>query len=182
MGCDIHQKLFIWSRIENKMVPASSVLEDGCMEHMPIIVDERDYNLFGLFGNSCRSNYSELDCLESCGFPDYVSDSTVFGLAEKDGHTWRLCFLDKLGNSLLEYKERLCDPRKYREYYDDEIDWVTDAIEGRVSPVEYVGRHRDVLDSIELTIKRVDNAIKFFSQYNDVVDSGKIALLTWMDS
>lgn len=183
MGCDIHQKLFVFSKVENKMVPATSITSDGSVRYFPEIVGDRDYNLFGLFGNSARSYYPELDCFEGYEWPDFMNGTTFMKRVDNcDYHTRRWCKLENLRKSLCEYKERLNDPFKFKEYYDSEDDLVLDAVEGKISKKDFANFHSDVLNSIEETINRIDEVVSWLDDFSEIVDPQNAVLVTWMDS
>ena len=80
MGCDIHVKTYLWSKVENRYIDLFEVLESWSIasEHtdFPDIVGDRHYDLFGTFGHSGRSYYPAMDCLYY-GFPPFLRGSTL---------------------------------------------------------------------------------------------------------
>ena len=193
MGCDIHQKTFIWSNIEKRMVPVMGIFsEDACRIHE--IVGNRDYNLFGLFGNSARSNYPELDCFEGTDFPDFMLEHTCGNVMQydPDAHTRRWCWLDKLKDSMLEFEKLLHHPREYAEKYDDMGIFMPNPREMSRKQFEQV--NAGLISSIKWTVGMIDEFKNDLDEFACIytepsdppsappVDASKIALVTWMDS
>lgn len=194
MGCDIHQKTFIWSNIENKMVPVMGIFaEDACRVHE--IVGNRDYDLFGLFGNSARSNYPELDCFEDSDFPDFMFEHTCGKVTkdDPDAHTRRWCWLDRLKESMLEFERLLHHPKEYAKKYGDDIGfWMPNPNGLTCEKFEQI--NAGLISSIKWTVGMIDEFKVDINQFAQIymepsdppssppVDTTKIALVTWMDS
>lgn len=183
MGCDIHLKTFVFSKVENKFVPASGICEDCVYSKFPAIVGDRNYNLFGLFGNSVRSYYPELDCFEFDDCPEEIKNTAIYKYSKDiDFHTHRWCYANKLVKSLGEYVERLLDPQKWRDYYDDEDDFIQDVIDGKVSKKKYQELHLGVITSIYDLTEKIIDVKDHLSTYSEYIDIDKIIFLTWMDN
>lgn len=183
MGCDIHVKTFVYSKVEKKMVPAMSVFEDS--KYFPQIVEDRDYDLFGLFGNSCRSWYPELDCFEiENDFPSFMKKTTLYKRINiGDYHTRRWCYADKLEASLKEYKENLLDPEKWlKRYGDNNDDFLLDIAQKKVSAKKWKESNQCLIASIDEVLKKIEDVKMWIGDYSDILDPEKIVFVTWMDS
>ena len=183
MGCDIHLKTFIFSKTEKRMVPLDGCLTDSRYASIPCIVGERNYDLFGLFGNDVRSNYPELDCLNE-GFPEFLKDSTVLNIQDNvDNHTRRWCWIWELKKSLKEYYERLMDPRKWYEWDEDENSYAAMVLNGNIDLVKYREHHAPLALSIQEILKKIDKLERMFgSERNEYVDGELIMFVTWMNN
>lgn len=180
MGCDIHVKSFVYSNVEKKMVPLNGAFPDS--DYFPVILGSRDYDLFGLFGNSFRSHYPELECLHD-GYPKFMEEMTVYKMADcVDYHTRRWCNADELKNELLEYKDRLLDPKKWNDHYKDDSDFVLDAIEGKISLETYQKSHEYLIASIDTLVTEIDRVKSWVDDYSNLLDESKIVFVTWMDN
>lgn len=180
MGCDIHLKTYFWSKVENKMVPAMGALEDS--HYFPLIVNDRDYDLFGFFGNTVRSWYHESEVLNK-GWPDFMKGTTELALFDDiDHHTIRWCELKKLKKGIEDYKARLLDPKLFKEFYDDENDFVQDAVEGKIPIEKYRNAHSSMVASLNDLMNKVVEVEQWCYDYSDVFDTEKIVFVTWMDN
>ena len=179
MGCDIHLKTFIFSKVENRMVPVSDVGSD--LTTFTTIVGDRNYDLFGLFGNNVRSWYPELECLKY-GYPDCISKTMLAWMNSSDYHTRRYCMAEDLITSLNNYKERLLDPKKFMEYYDVTDDFIVDVVEGKIPLENYKTYHKNIIESIDAVLTKIKRLKDDFWGMEDIVDTSKIMFVTWMDN
>lgn len=193
MGCDIHQKTFIWSNVEGRMVPAMGIFDEDS-RRVPEIVGYRSYDLFGLFGNSARSNYPELDCFEGEEFPDFMNNLTCGAIFcdDQDAHTRRWCWLDKLKKSMLEFEVLLHHPREYEKKYGGFDEFFMPNIK-TMSVKQFETVNSGLISNIKWTVGMIDAFKKEMDHFvalnrlpntpvPEPVDSSKIALVTWMDS
>lgn len=112
MGCDIHQRTFLWPKYVKHYVGVGEAA-DYSSEYG--IVGDRYYDLFGLFGNEVRSNYSPLDCL-NFGIPNDLLPRTArlsFKHYHVDRHTFSWALLPNLYSSVKRYIEKLKNPAKF---------------------------------------------------------------------
>ena len=182
MGCDIHQKVFVRQRSDGKLVPATSIMSDADAKYFPEIVGDRNYDLFGLFGNCARSWYPEMGCFE-LKIPEEVRASSIGGyIDEPDFHTRRWCGIGNLRKSLSKYRKALVDPEEWKRQFDDDDDFVLDAIEKKSCRKKFVKCHEDLVAAIDNVQKAIDETEAFLNMYSDLVNPKEIYLLTWMDS
>lgn len=188
MGCDIHLKTFIYSKVEKKYVPMSAVLED-CeysdslfrpkRRFIPVIDGGRFYDFFGLMGNKFRSWYPELDCFEGNDFPEWMKDMTIYQLIDcGDYHTRRWCYADKFVRALSEYRDALTDPDKWRKLQGSD----NDNDELHLSPRTFLNANKFLIKYIDDVIQRVKYIKSGMEELNYVVNPEKIVFVTWMDS
>ena len=111
MGCDIHCKTYLWSRVENRYIDAFEIMETYPIKNenvIPDIVGDRFYDLFGAFGNTARSYYPEMACLKD-GIPPFLSGSTLVKFLELQGgnfgYVWT--FLPDIKKETLRYMKML---------------------------------------------------------------------------
>ena len=198
MGCDIHCKTYVRDARTGRMVSIGEMFEDGGA--LDSVVGDRDYDLFGAFGNSVRSWYPEFDCLKE-GLPEFMSGTIAGKLAmDRDYHTRRHCTFADLKAEIPMYVERLKDPKKWVEKYGEGDDFYDSAAEGEISAEDYVGTHRYMIDSLENLLVRIrdfeDSLRGYFDNERDNrsfggdadekpdfgLDLGDIVLVTWMDN
>ena len=182
MGCDIHQKVFVRQRSDGKLVPATSVMSDADAKYFPEIVGDRNYDLFGLFGNCGRSWYPEMGCFE-LKIPEEVRTSSIVGyIGDSEFHTRRWCGIGNLRKSLSKYRKALVNPEEWKRQFDDEDDFVLDAIEKKSCRKKFVKCHENLVTAIDGVRKAIDETEAFLNRYSDFVNPKEIYLLTWMDS
>lgn len=111
MGCDMHQRIFFWSKVVGRYVGGEEIC-DWLGEFQ--ICTDRYYDFFGLFGNYIRSRYPALDCLHD-GLPDALPETAKasFELFSRDYHTHSWCLLPELHASMTRYLEKLKNPAKF---------------------------------------------------------------------
>ena len=111
MGCDIHQRTFLWSKTTRRYVGAGEVTE---YTNNYDVVGDRYYDYFGLFGNTVRSCYPALDCLHF-GLPDALPRTTKASFKHygADYHTISWCLLPELYSSMTRYLDNLKNPAKF---------------------------------------------------------------------
>lgn len=111
MGCDIHQRTFLWSRSIRRYVAVGEVCDYS--EHYEIVGD-RYYDLFGLFGDNVRSMYPPLDNL-NYGLPASLPRTAKLSFKHygQDYHTISWILLPDLYASISRYIEKLKNPARF---------------------------------------------------------------------
>lgn len=101
MGCDIHQRTFLWSKSIRRYVGPEEVCDYSKMYEL---VSDRYYDLFGLFGNTVRSNYPALDSLHF-GLPECLPRTAKlsFKYYGNDYHTFSWILINDLKSSVDRY-------------------------------------------------------------------------------
>lgn len=180
MGCDIHLQSYVYSKTEKKIIPCSAAFEDT-YSPSPIVGD-RDYNLFGFFGNGVRSWYPESEVLND-GWPEFMKGTTSLAINDnEDSHTVRWVGITELKKGIEDYLERLEDPKKYVEYYEDENDFALDAAEGKVPKDEWIKSHDAMISSLKNLQKKVLEFEESVGCYGEHLDRNEIYFVTWMDN
>ena len=71
MGCDIHFKAYLYDKNSDDYIDIDVINQKLDKDNqLPELVGYRYYNLFGLFGNTVRSEFPQLDGLTD-GYPDF---------------------------------------------------------------------------------------------------------------
>lgn len=112
MGCDIHQRTFVWSRSVKHYVAVGELSDVDDTDFR--LVRDRYYDLFGLFGNTVRSCYPALDNL-NFGLPDSLPKTAKMSFKHygTDFHTISWILLPDLYASLTKYVDKLKNPAKF---------------------------------------------------------------------
>jgi len=180
MGCDIHVQTYVYSKVEKKIVPVISVLEDTYLPDP--IVGDRDYNLFGFFGNSFRSWYPESEVLND-GWPEFMKGTTSLAINDnEDSHTVRWVGITELKRGIEDYLERLKDSKKYIEFYNDNNSFVQDIKSGDSSEEEWEQAHEAMISSLKNLQKNVLEYEENIACYDEYLDRNQIYFVTWMDN
>jgi len=107
MGCDIHQKTFIWSTLERTYIDSSLLVEDNAWPgaaYFNPIVDGRNYFMFGVLAG-VRSSEHEIMSRHN-GIPPFMNKTAAeWLLASYHSFVWY--FLDELEEKLGEVKTAL---------------------------------------------------------------------------
>lgn len=194
MGCDIHVKTYLWSKVENRYIDLFEVLESWSIasEHtdFPDIVGDRHYDLFGAFGHSGRSYYPAMDCLYY-GFPPFLRGSTLekFLTEPRSGYfgfVW--CLLPELSKSILRYNRALADPDLYYRN-DPETDQYLDYKDGLFTKEEFRRYNQNVIDALKEVRKKVlkirSAVLERFKNGEtgeNLFDVEKTVFLVWFDN
>lgn len=155
MGCDIHQRTFFWSKINKKYVGTEEICDHASTYD---IVGDRYYDYFGLFGNSIRSEYPALDCL-NFGLPDALPKTAKasFEYYGSDYHTISWSILPELYASMNRYLDKLKNPAKFlldnpesfQEKFFDLPEWqdcnsnLTKYLEDKIKTLKWLIEDRD---------------------------------------
>ena len=194
MGCDIHVKTYLWSKVENRYIDLFEVLEshDIGSEHaeFPDIVGERHYDLFGAFGHDGRSYYPAMDCLHD-GFPPFLMGSTLEKVLTETrsgyfGFVW--CLLPELSKSIPRYNRALADPELYYRN-DPETDQYLDYKDGLFTKEEFRKYNQNVINGLKEVRKRIlklKRAVRnsFWNRITreNLFDVEKTVFFVWFDS
>ena len=175
MGCDIHQRTFVLSKVTKKYV-ALGEIEDYSGNFK--IVGDRYYDLFGLFGNTTRSNYPAMDCL-NFGIPDELLPRTArasfkhYGI---DYHTHSWAFLEDLVPGLAKYLDLLKNPGKFIVNYPECFSekWFE------------LPEWKDDTTSLIGTVEKMHNSLKWILEdsdyYSKIIDVRKTLFLFYFDN
>lgn len=111
MGCDIHQRTFLWSKTIRRYVGTEEVCDYGSEYD---IAEDRYYDYFGLFGNNIRSSYPPLDEI-NWGLPDFLPKTAKASFKHygMDYHTFSWFLLPNLCRSMQRYIDKLKNPGKF---------------------------------------------------------------------
>ena len=172
MGCDIHQKTFLWSRSTRRYVAA----EEVCEYFNYKIVGDRYYDLFGLFGNTIRSAYPALDNL-NYGLPNSLPRTAKlsFKYYGQDYHTISWILLPDLYASITRYVEKLKAPARF----------LLEDPENFTESVFNLPEWKDETSSLLQTVEHIQSSLKWLIEnrdYDKVIDPDKTMFLIYFDN
>lgn len=175
MGCDIHQRTFLWSKSIRHYVGVGEVTSYSSEYD---IVGDRYYDLFGLFGNEVRSNYPPLDCL-NFGIPNDLLPRTArlsFKHYSTDYHTFSWALLPNLYGSVKRYIEKLKDPAKFVL---DDPESVNVALFDLPEWKEDTSR---LLNAVEKISRSLGWLAEDEDRYSKIIDNSKTMFMFYFDN
>jgi len=193
MGCDIHVKTYLWSKVENRYIDAFEFMEAYSIKTesiVPSIVEDRFYDLFGAFGNTVRSYYPAMKCLRY-GIPPFLKGSTLVKYLDLQGgnfgYVWTL--LPELKKETLRYMRMLKDPEIYYEN-DEDSDPYLDYKKGLFSKKDFEKENCNVISGIREIRKKVRIIEKNLSTdwafdkktITSLFDAKKTVFFIWFDN
>ena len=193
MGCDIHVKTYLWSKVENRYVNLFEILESQDIgseyTEFPDIVGGRHYDLFGAFGHNGRSYYPALKCIHP-GIPQFLRGSTTELILDQTseyfGFVW--CLLPELSRGILEYNRALADPDIYYRN-DPESEPYLDYKKGHFTKDDFRKYNQNVINGLKEVRKRILKLKRAVCNHfwnritgENLFDVEKTVFLVWFDN
>ena len=190
MGCDIHVKLFFWSKLTNSYITPYEICEYGISDSFQLeTMTDRYYDFFGLFGNTTRSNYPELSRLNH-GIPEGLSANfkalADYGMKNYCWYGWTWITMTDLRKSLKEYIEKLKNPALFfipdSEEWQDIKEGIFKIEEWKSNQTSLISYLTGILQSLnELVSGKYDDDTDY--QFtNSICDIEKSIFVIWFDN
>lgn len=190
MAEDIHQHVFVKSKLEGKHVSAmncQSVWDTHSESEFPELIDYRSYDMFSLFG-SRRSDWFELSTGER-GIPEFIKkDCPTFTAyvtgPEFNHYGWRWFTYPELIRGIKVYLDRLSAPEKY--FIDEDTDEYLDIKDGKFDEIYPDWRkNAEILSNM---LKEILAKLERMKQNHDeydlqrLYDLDEVVFLFWFDN
>lgn len=173
MGMDIYQKVYCHTKQDKRFMPACCFMDDVSMKDFPIVVYERFYPLFCLFGGKMTS-FPKLECVKfvadnhsdwfkNTPLADHIEDIDAFAIAHTN--------VSELKKELPKYRNALTSLDKWKAFRGG--DEFVDVEDYEEYAEKLIGMIDDLLDKLE-------KLTSFIANHCYYIDEDSITLVTWL--
>lgn len=193
MGEDIHNKIYLYSKVEKKYIDALQLHEHSPFDFedmFPPIFSDRCYDVFKILCGSIRSDMMELKC-GTDGIPKFLEGTTFkkyLDIIGNDFYMFKYYKFNELRRGLKEYVKWMNDPVLYYEQMEDS----EDDIDLLKNNEDYLKEVKEDFEGISYVLNEIVENIDIYLGYRktkdedlngklkDIIDFNKSIVLFWL--
>lgn len=200
MGCDLHNKTYLWSKVENRYVDAFDLMIAYDIEKASTVWDlvpDREYDIYSAFGRPMMNcpefgqPYPEMGRFK-VGIPNLLVGTTFGKLVGSSGSGnfgYRWWLLPDLKAEIPRYVEILRDPELFFE--DKENECYLDYKAGMFTRERFEEFNRDAISGMERVLERISSIETILSsdtgswtrdEISEAIEPEKTVFFFWFNS
>lgn len=169
MGCDIHFKGYLYDKNTKDYIDIDIINNMGIEKKFPELVEDRNYDLFGLFGNVFRSKFPMLDGLND-GCPDWFEKKDPEDFNCPDWYGFTHSDIINMSNMLKDYQKKMNEGNIFLLNNDEE--GAESLKQAYYSVPEYMDK-----SNVEYLSITIDNILNCINDYYEISKDPKFNIL-----